>query len=87
MQQYKLIATYGFAIFTMFFGSGNLVFPLSIGYYSANSWLLGFLGLLLTGVVLPFLGLFVIKLHKGCNTCMERNVTPLFYAYLQERGV
>ena len=65
MQQYKLIATYGFAIFTMFFGSGNLVFPLSIGYYSANSWLLGFLGLLLTGVVLPFLGLFVIKLHKG----------------------
>ena len=65
MQQYKLIATYGFAIFTMFFGSGNLVFPLSIGYYSANSWLLGFLGLLLTGVVLPFSGLFVIKFHKG----------------------
>ncbi len=65
MQQYRLIATYGFAIFTMFFGSGNLVFPLSIGYYSVNNWLLGFLGLLLTGVVLPFLGLFVIKLHKG----------------------
>ena len=65
MQQYKLIATYGFAIFSMFFGSGNLVFPLSIGYYSVNNWLQGFLGLLLTGVVLPFLGLFVIKLHKG----------------------
>lgn len=65
MHQYQLIFTYGFAIFTMFFGSGNLVFPLSIGYYSANSWLFGFLGLLLTGVALPFLGLFVIKLHKG----------------------
>lgn len=65
MQKYQLIFTYGFAIFTMFFGSGNLVFPLSIGYYAANSWLFGFLGLLLTGVALPFLGLFVIKLHKG----------------------
>jgi LIVCS family branched-chain amino acid:cation transporter len=61
----KSILTYGFAIFAMFFGSGNLVFPLQIGFASESHWLAGFFGLLLTGILLPFLGLFVIKIHKG----------------------
>ena len=65
MRQYKHIFIYGFAIFSMFFGSGNLVFPLEIGQNSGDQWFLGFLGLLLTGILLPFLGLFVIKLHRG----------------------
>lgn len=65
MKQYKLMFVYGFAIFAMFFGSGNLVFPLQIGQLSGDNWLFGFLGLFLTGILLPFLGLFVIKLHKG----------------------
>lgn len=65
MHQYKLIAIYGFTIFAMFFGSGNLVFPLEVGYNAHSSWLYSFLGFFLTGIILPFLGLFVIKLHKG----------------------
>lgn len=65
MQQYKNIFIYGFAIFSMFFGSGNLVFPLQIGQESGAHWILGCLGLLITGIALPFLGLFVIKLHRG----------------------
>lgn len=65
MKQYKLIFVYGFAIFAMFFGSGNLVFPLQLGQQVGKSWFLGFLGLFITGIALPFLGLFVIKLHKG----------------------
>lgn len=65
MNTYKTILIYGFALFAMFFGSGNLVFPLQIGQASGVYWQLGFLGLLLTGIALPFLGLFVIKLHKG----------------------
>lgn len=65
MKQYKLICVYGFAIFAMFFGSGNLVFPLHLGQQVGKNWFLGFLGLFVTGIVLPFLGLFVIKLHKG----------------------
>lgn len=65
MKHYKHIFIYGFAIFSMFFGSGNLVFPLQIGQAAGNSWVSGFLGLFLTGILLPFLGLFVIKLHHG----------------------
>lgn len=62
---FRSILTYGFAIFAMFFGSGNLVFPLQIGFTSGSHWAVGFFGLLLTGILLPFFGLFVIKLHKG----------------------
>lgn len=65
MQQSKIIFIYGFAIFAMFFGSGNLVFPLQIGHMAGDSWFFGFLGLLLTGIFLPFMGLFVICLYQG----------------------
>ena len=65
MRNYKSILVYGFALFAMFFGSGNLVFPIKIGQITGSYWLLGFLGLFITGIFLPFLGLFVIKLHKG----------------------
>lgn len=65
MQYYKSILIYSFAIFAMFFGSGNLVFPLQIGLAAGNHWVSGFLGLLVTGIFLPFLGLFVIKLYQG----------------------
>ncbi|WED43093.1 branched-chain amino acid transport system II carrier protein [Legionella cardiaca] len=65
MQQYKTIFIYGFAIFAMFFGSGNLVFPLQIGDASGSHWVMGFMGLLLTGILLPLTGLFVIKLYQG----------------------
>jgi LIVCS family branched-chain amino acid:cation transporter len=65
MKHHQLIFVYGFAIFAMFFGSGNLVFPLKIGQLAGNSWMFGFLGLFITAILLPFLGLFVIKLHNG----------------------
>ncbi|KTD18084.1 branched-chain amino acid transport system II carrier protein [Legionella jordanis] len=65
MRQYKSIFIYGFAIFAMFFGSGNLVFPLQIGQAAGDSWMVAFFGLLLTGIFLPLTGLFVIKLYQG----------------------
>ena len=53
------ILIYGFSIFAMFFGSGNLVFPLKIGIETESFWFFSFIGLLFTGIILPFLGLFV----------------------------
>ncbi len=55
----------GFALFSMFFGSGNLVFPLLIGKMTTYHHALGSLGLIVTGVLLPFLGAFVMWLYKG----------------------
>ncbi len=61
----KHIFLYGFSIFSMFFGSGNLVFPLMVGIENIDNWFAGFVGFFCTGIILPFLGLFVIKLHRG----------------------
>lgn len=55
----------GFSIFAMFFGSGNLVFPLKIGSTCLDNWKVGFIGLLLSGIIIPFAGVFAIKRYQG----------------------
>jgi LIVCS family branched-chain amino acid:cation transporter len=55
----------GFSIFAMFFGSGNLVFPMQIGSICLNHWAVGFLGLLVSGIIIPFAGVFAIKRYQG----------------------
>lgn len=52
-------------MFSMFFGSGNLVFPVLVGQSSQGHFLLASLGILLTGVLVPFLGAFALLLFKG----------------------
>ncbi|MCF7852102.1 MAG: branched-chain amino acid transport system II carrier protein [Simkaniaceae bacterium] len=51
------ILTTGFALFSMFFGAGNLVFPLLIGKETGSNWPYAIFGLTLTAVIVPFLGL------------------------------
>lgn len=55
----------GLALFSMFFGSGNLVFPLVVGTAAGaqSSWAVT--GFLLTGVLLPFLGIFAMLRFDG----------------------
>lgn len=65
MKSKLFILSVGFALFSMFFGSGNLVFPLSVGQESGGHFGLGALGILLTGVVVPFLGVLAMVLYKG----------------------
>ncbi len=49
----------------MFFGSGNLVFPLVVGQMSQGHFGLASIGILLTGVLVPFLGILAIFLFDG----------------------
>lgn len=57
--------TTGLALFSMFFGAGNLIFPLLIGQsVGAGGWFAIF-GLGLTAVVVPFLGLAGMVLFEG----------------------
>lgn len=60
-----IIWSTGIAIFSMFFGSGNVVFPLLLGANTGNqiSWAL--LGLTITAVGAPLLGLLGSVLFKG----------------------
>lgn len=62
---YKAIGTAGCAIFSMFFGAGNLLFPLNLGAEAPEFVLASCLGLGLTGVGMTFLGLLSIILYQG----------------------
>ncbi|MES2200406.1 MAG: branched-chain amino acid transport system II carrier protein [Chlamydiota bacterium] len=65
MNKKLLILSTGFALFSMFFGSGNLVFPITVGQQSEGHFFLAALGILLTGVVVPLLGVLGMMLYKG----------------------
>jgi LIVCS family branched-chain amino acid:cation transporter len=52
----KITLTAGFALFSMFFGSGNLIFPLNVGRESFDAYPYAIFGLCLTAVLVPILG-------------------------------
>lgn len=60
----RILST-GLAMFSMFFGAGNVVFPLVIGQTAGDQTVFALLGLLLTAVGVPFLGLLAIILFEG----------------------
>ena len=47
MKQKKDIIIVGFALFSVFFGASNLIFPPFIGVTSGSEWLTSFLGFVL----------------------------------------
>ncbi len=57
--------TVGLAIFAMFFGAGNIIFPLALGQLALDKTLWGISGLLLTAVAMPFAGLLAMFRYKG----------------------
>ncbi len=57
--------TAGFALFSMFFGAGNLIFPLLIGKSVGENWAYATIGLGLTAVLVPFLGLAAMVFYDA----------------------
>lgn len=57
--------TAGLAIFAMFFGAGNIIFPLAIGQMALDKTPWGLAGFLVTAVAMPFAGLLAMFRYKG----------------------
>ncbi len=55
----------GLAMFSMFFGAGNVVFPLVLGQMSQSHNHYAMIGLLTTAVLVPFLGLISMTVFDG----------------------
>jgi len=55
----------GLAMFSMFFGAGNVVFPLALGQYAQDKNFFAILGLLISAVGVPFTGLIAMTLFNG----------------------
>lgn len=61
MNKKKDILIIGFALFSIFFGAGNLIFPPYIGLTSGNQWLVSFLGFIISDVGIIFLSIIAVS--------------------------
>lgn len=66
-------------LFAVFFGAGNLIFPLSLGQASGTNLFEAITGFLLTGVGLPLLGVVAIGVSKNEDIqAISSRVHPAF---------
>ncbi|MCC5909589.1 MAG: branched-chain amino acid transport system II carrier protein [Clostridiaceae bacterium] len=61
----KDVFVIGFALFAMFFGAGNLIFPPALGQNAGKHLLPAIGGFLLTGVGLPLMGIIAVSKFGG----------------------
>lgn len=67
----------GLALFAMFFGAGNLIFPPSLGAQAGEDWLIALLGFFVTGIGLPILGIMAFN-KAGSLEAFTEKVSPKF---------
>ncbi|MFD2825680.1 branched-chain amino acid transport system II carrier protein [Leeuwenhoekiella polynyae] len=68
----------GFAIFSLFFGAGNLILPPLLGYNSGDQWSLVTLGFVISAVFIPILGIFAHARLQGTMLDFASKVHPKF---------
>lgn len=74
----KDIIVIGFALFAMFFGAGNLIFPAFLGNSFGDQYLIGILGFVCTGVGLPLLAILATTKGDGTFETMASKISPKF---------
>ena len=66
------VVTIGFALFSMFFGAGNVIFPPYLGLQSGRQWLGGFFAYYFADVLLALLALFALLREGSAERVMDR---------------
>lgn len=74
----KDIFVVGLALFAMFFGAGNLIFPPALGLASGGQWLPCMIGFFLTGIGMPILGILAVSKAGGTIDDLANKVNPTF---------
>ena len=71
--------TIGSMLFGLFFGAGNLIFPVHMGQEAGANTTLATLGFIITGVGLPFLGIVAIGFSKSNGLYdLASRITPKY---------
>ncbi|WP_428743583.1 branched-chain amino acid transport system II carrier protein [Tenacibaculum sp.] len=78
MHKTKEIFINGFALFSMFFGAGNLILPPFLGKGAGNLWLWVTLGFFITAVFIPLLGILAHARLQGTMYDFAKKVSPTF---------
>ncbi|MFD3158540.1 branched-chain amino acid transport system II carrier protein [Haloimpatiens sp. FM7330] len=68
----------GMALFAMFFGAGNLIFPPALGMLSGENWIVCGLGFFLTAVGMPLIGMIAVSKAGGTIDDVGNKVNPTF---------
>jgi branched-chain amino acid:cation transporter, LIVCS family len=55
----------GLAMFSMFFGAGNIIYPLAVGQYAGDKNLFAMFGFILTAAIMPIAGVIAMILFDG----------------------
>lgn len=74
----KQIIISGFALFAIFFGAGNLIFPPFLGLNSGDGWFLASLGFNLSDSLLILLGTLAISARSANLTALGNKVSKNF---------
>ncbi|KRM00316.1 branched-chain amino acid transport system II carrier protein [Liquorilactobacillus satsumensis] len=61
-KQYLILAS---LLFGLFFGAGNLIFPIHLGQLAGKAWFFAAIGFLLSAILMPLLSLLAISLTKS----------------------
>ena len=81
----KSTALVAFALFSLFFGAGNLILPPLLGFKAGKLWWLVALGFSLSAVVIPILGILAHARLQGTMFDFAKKVSPKFsvlYCYV-----
>ena len=64
-KQQKDILVIGFALFAMFFGAGNMIFPPKLGLQTGSQWAMGFLSFTFADAVMDLLNIVAMIRGSG----------------------
>jgi len=78
MNKTKEVLITSFALFSMFFGAGNLLLPPLLGYNSGEDWFWVTIGFMITAVVIPILGILAHAKLQGTMYDFGKKVSPFF---------
>lgn len=78
MNKTKEIWIAGFALFSLFFGAGNLILPPTLGAKAGLDWWIVVLGFVTTAVTIPILAIFAHSKLQGTLYDFGKKVSPIF---------
>ena len=77
IQRKELLVT-SFALFSLFFGAGNLLLPPLLGYNAGENWLWVTVGFIITAVFIPIIGILAHARLQGTMYDFGKKVAPWF---------
>ncbi|MEZ4875391.1 MAG: branched-chain amino acid transport system II carrier protein [Flavobacteriaceae bacterium] len=78
MNHRKQMYIAAFALFSLFFGAGNLILPPFLGYQAGNGWFWVWIGFLLSAVIIPILAIYGHAKLQGSLLDFGKKVSPQF---------